>query len=303
MITDREQPRIGIIGGSGFDHFEGIRELERVELTTPFGSPSDAFDIGELEDREIVFLPRHARGHRLLPTEINYRANIWAMKKLGVKWILAVSAVGSLKKEIQPLDIVLIDQYIDRTNSNRKTTFFGDGIVAHINFSRPTCPELAHLVYEAGQEEGAGSQIHWGGTYINIEGPAFSTRAESHLHKSWGVDVVGMTNMGEAKLAREAEICYAAMAMVTDYDCWMEEEMHPEVSVGMVLENLSKNTALANRILIGAVRRIPLDKTCGCHSALRGAIATKPECIRDSAIQSLELLIGKYLPPKKRPAA
>jgi len=303
MIKDKKQPRIGIIGGSGFNDFKGIRELDRVELTTPFGVPSDAFDIGEIEDREIVFLPRHGRGHRLLPTEINFRANIWAMKKLGVKWILAVSAVGSLKKEIKPLDIVLIDQYIDRTNSIRKTTFFGNGIVAHINFSRPVCSELAHLIFESGQEEGAGSQIHWGGTYINIEGPAFSTRAESLLYKSWGVDVVGMTNMGEARLAREAEICYATMAMVTDFDCWMADDEHPEVSVGMVLENLAKNTALANRILLGAVRRIALDGNCACHSALEGTIATHPECIRDDVYKTLESLIGKYLPQKKQPVA
>ena len=301
MIKDKEQPRIGIIGGSGFNNFTGIRELDRVELTTPFGSPSDAFDIGEIEDREIVFLPRHGRWHRLLPAEINFRANIWAMKKLGVKWILAVSAVGSLKKEIQPLDIVLIDQYIDRTNGIRKHTFFGNGVVAHINFSKPICSELAHLLFEAGQDEGAGSQIHWGGTYINIEGPAFSTKAESLLYKSWGVDVVGMTNMGEAKLAREAEICYATMAMVTDYDCWMDDHEHPEVSVCMVMENLEKNAAIANRILLGAVRRIPLEGECACHSALKGTIATRSEFIRDDAFRILEPLIGRYVPNQKRP--
>lgn len=288
-------PRIGIIGGSGLYDLEGLRRIERVHQDTPFGNPSDAYDIGELEGREIVFLPRHGRGHRISPSQLNYRANIWGMKKLGVEWILSVSAVGSLRKEIKPRDFVLIDQFIDRSNQGRKTTFFEDGIVAHIAFSHPICEELSRVIYEAGQECGEGASIHWGGTYLNMEGPAFSTRAESLLYKSWGADVIGMTNMAEARLAREAEICYATIAMATDYDSWIEGEIEEMVNVEMILANLQKNVSRVKKILRQAILNVPAVQECACSRALENAIVTSPDALPEGVKKRLNLIVGKYL--------
>ncbi|HDQ45643.1 MAG TPA: S-methyl-5'-thioadenosine phosphorylase [bacterium] len=286
--------RIGIIGGSGLYEIGGLTQRDRIFLDTPFGAPSDAFVIGEMGGREIVFLPRHGRGHRILPTELNYRANIWGMKKLGVEWLISVSAVGSLREEIEPLDLVLIDQYVDRTQK-RQHTFFGEGIVAHVAFAHPICAELSRVLYEAGQECGQGAHIHWGGTYLNMEGPAFSTKAESLLYRSWGMDVVGMTNMPEARLAREAELCYAAIAMVTDFDCWNEGNPDETVTVEMILGNLEKNLERVRRILKQAVPNMPESRTCECGHALENAIVTRPDQIPDGTKKRLELIIRKYL--------
>ncbi len=289
-----DKSRIGIIGGSGLYKIEGIKIKERRFVDTPFGDPSDEVDICELEDREIVFLPRHGRGHRILPGEINYRANIYALKKLGVEWIISLSAVGSLKKEIRPLDMVLVDQFIDRTYG-RKSTFFGEGIAAHVAMANPLCPELRRIVFEAAHEEGMGANIHWGGTYINIEGPAFSTRAESNLYRSWGVDVIGMTNLTEAKLAREAEICYMTVAMVTDYDCWIEDNPEESVAVDLIVENLNKNVEIAKRIIRRSVKNISEVRNCECKTALKNAIITKQDKIPKSVKARLGLLIKKYV--------
>lgn len=286
--------KIGIIGGSGLYEIDGLKHVDRTHLETPFGNPSDAFDIGELNGREIVFLARHGRGHRISPAEINCRANIWGMKKLGVKWILSVSAVGSFKKEIKPLDFVLIDQFIDRT-IHRRATFFEDGIVGHISFSHPICEELSRIVYEAGQECGEGASIHWGGTYLNMEGPAFSTRAESLLYKSWGADVIGMTNMPEARLAREAEICYATLATVTDYDSWILEDEDETVSVEIIIANLQKNVTRAKKILREAILNVPAEQKCACSHALRNAIMTSHDVIPEGVKKRLNLIIGKYV--------
>ncbi|HHS13786.1 MAG TPA: S-methyl-5'-thioadenosine phosphorylase [bacterium] len=285
--------RIGIIGGSGFYSVDEIQIKRRIHVDTPFGDPSDEFDIAELHGREIVFLPRHGRGHRILPSAINCRANIWALKSLDVEWILSISAVGSMKKEIQPLDIVLIDQFIDRTRS-RKDTFFGDGVAAHIVFAHPVCEELRKVVFEAGHETGEGSRLHWGGTYLNIEGPAFSTRAESNLYRSWGLDVIGMTNLTEAKLAREAEICYCTLAMVTDYDCWFEGHDHT-VSVDVIMENLRRNIIAVKKIIHQAILNIPPERHCECASALANSIVTDPSMISREQSRRLDLLIGKYI--------
>lgn len=286
--------RIGVIGGSGLYEIEGLKEVDRVFLDTPFGSPSDSFLIGELEGREVVFLPRHGRGHRLLPSELNYRANIWGMKKLGVDWLISVSAVGSLKKEIKPLDFVLVDQFIDRTQK-RQHTYFGDGVVAHVPFAHPICEELSQVLYESGQECGEGAAIHRGGSYLNMEGPAFSTKAESMLYRSWGLDVIGMTNMPEARLAREAELCFATIATVTDYDCWNEDAAEESVSVEMVLDNIKKNVERVRKIIRTAVLNVPAKKSCNCESALENAIMTQPDLIPEGSKKRLELIIGKYI--------
>jgi 5'-methylthioadenosine phosphorylase len=283
--------RIGIIGGSGLYNLPNLTFREWQHISTPFGDPSDLLGVGEIDGRELVFLPRHGRGHRFLPSEINFRANIHALKQLSVKWILSVSAVGSFKKEIKPLDVVLADQFIDLTY-RRVNTFFGDGLAAHITFDDPVCQTLRRTLYEAGQEEGLGARIHWGGTYLGIEGPAFSSKAESLLHQSWGCSVVGMTNPTEAKLAREAEMCYATLAMVTDYDSWVEEG-HSRVSVRTILENLRENSSTAERILRNAVHKIALDETCSCHHALQDALVTAPASISPNAKSKLDLLIGK----------
>ncbi len=286
--------RIGIIGGSGLYEIDGLVQKDRVFLDTPFGAPSDAFLIGNIGGREVVFLPRHGHGHRIMPTEINYRANIWGMKKLGVEWILSVSAVGSLREEIEPLDFVLVDQFVDRTQK-RQQTFFGDGIVAHVSFAHPVCSELSRVLYEAGQECGEGSNIHWGGTYVNIEGPQFSTRAESLLYRSWGMDVVGMTNMPEARLARESEICFSTIAMATDYDCWNEASPDEIVNVEMIVANSNKNVERVRKILKQAVVNIPETRSCECQYALQNAIMTHLDQIPEGAKKRLEIIVGKYL--------
>lgn len=282
--------RFGIIGGSGLYALAGLGDAEELEVETPFGSPSDSFLVGSLEGKRVAFLARHGRGHRLLPTEINYRANIFAMKKLGVEMILSASAVGSMKERIRPRDIVLVDQFIDRTHQ-RPVTFFGDGIAAHISFADPICPALRSALLQASHEQAA--RVHDGGTYICIEGPAFSTRAESELYRSWGVDVIGMTNLQEAKLAREAEICYATLGLATDYDCWHEEE--EDVSVSSVLENLQANSKLAAEILRGTIKALPDRRgECGCGEALRFGLITAKEAVSAGTVERLGPILAKY---------
>jgi 5'-methylthioadenosine phosphorylase len=283
--------RIGIIGGSGLYHLEGFTGQKWVKVKTPFGDPSDDFLTGELVGRQVVFLPRHARGHRLLPSELNHRANIFGMKKLGVDWILSVSAVGSLQKKYRPCDIVLVDQFVDRAKQSFAHTFFGRGIVAHVALAEPICPELRRLLLESAQAEGA--RVHDGGTYVNMEGPAFSTRAESLTNHQLGYDVIGMTNLGEAKCAREAEIAYATMAMVTDYDCWKADEAH--VTVEMVVANLMKNASQAKAIIARAVPRIPAEPTWPCHEALKNAIMTDKKMWPAKTKAQLKPLLAKYL--------
>jgi len=283
--------KIGIIGGSGLYEIEGLKDAKWVKVDTPFGEPSDEYMIAELSGREVVFLPRHGRGHRIMPSELNYPANIYGMKKLGVETIVSGSAVGSFREEIKPLDILIPDQFVDRTNQSRKTTFFGGGIVTHISFSQPTCPALSKALYDTGKSFGL--DMHLGGTYLNMEGPAFSTKAESELHKSWGMDVIGMTNMPEARCAREAEICYATMAMITDYDCWHQEMAH--VDIGMIIQNLMKNADNAKKILTKVIAGLDERRDCVCASALENAIITRPEFIPDDVKKKLDLIIGKYI--------
>lgn len=281
---------IGIIGGSGLYDIEGLTDIEKIRLDTPFGSPSDEFVRGRLEGRKIVFLPRHGKGHKILPSELNYRANIYGMKKLNVERIISVSAVGSLKEEIKPRDFLLPDQFVDRTNQARKTTFFGQGIVAHIGFAEPVCPVLSERLFQAGQK--LGISVHPKGTYLNMEGPAFSTRAESNLYRSWGMDIIGMTNMPEARLAREAEICYVTLAMITDYDCWRPAE--ETVSVDLIIQNMRKNIQNAKKLIKLAISNIPEKRDCLCANALRQAIVTSPEEITPEIKKRLDIIIGKY---------
>ncbi len=281
--------KIGIIGGSALYGIDGLKISKKKQIKTPFGDPSDKFVFGELGAKQVVFLPRHGRSHNLLPTEINNRANIYAFKTLGVDRIISVSAVGSLKEEIRPLDVVLIDQFVDRTNQARLTTFFGDGIVAHIPFAEPICSELRKAVYENNQSLDV--KIHNGGVYLNMEGPAFSTKAESRLYRSWGMDVIGMTNMPEARLAREAGICYATMAMVTDYDCWREASKGETVSVEMVMENLKKNVDTAKKMLSNTIRNMPDDWSCVCGKTLEHAIVTPKEAVPKKTLEKLKPFI------------
>jgi 5'-methylthioadenosine phosphorylase len=283
--------RIGIIGGSGLYEIEGFTKQKWTKVTTPFGPPSDSFLTGELAGRDVVFLPRHARGHRILPGELNHRANIWAMKKLGVAWIISVSAVGSLQAQYKPCDIVLPNQFLDRTKKAAEHTFFGNGIVAHIAFADPICEDLRHLLLLTCRKIGA--TVHDGGTYVNMEGPAFSTRAESISNHKAGFDVIGMTNLGEAKCAREAEIAYATMAMVTDYDCWKVDEAH--VTVEMVIENLKKNAAQAKRVVVETIPLIPETPTWDCHNALRNAIMTDRKLWPAVTKTKLRPILEKYL--------
>ncbi len=285
--------RIGIIGGSGLYQMEGLTGIQSVKMATPFGDPSDEYMIGSLSGREVVFLPRHGRGHRILPTEVNNRANIYGMKKLGVERIISVSAVGSLKKELKPTDIVLIDQFVDRTNQARPNTFFGNGIVAHIQFAHPLCPHLRQVLYQSGQAMAA--PVHWGGTYVNMEGPAFSTLAESQVYRSWGMDVVGMTQMNEARLAREAEICYATMAMVTDYDCWYEAETGHTVSVEVVVQTLQQNVARAREMVRQTILNMPAERACSCGRALAGSVLSDRSVWPQETIERLGPIIEKYL--------
>ncbi len=285
--------KIGIIGGSGFYNIDGLENVKKVKVETPFGEASDEFVTGLLEGKEVVFLARHGKGHRILPSELNYCANIYGMKELGVERIISVSACGSLKDELTPLDIVIPDQFIDRTNQARRMTFFGDGIVAHIGLADPVCPHLAKALFDAGQESGA--KMHMGGTYINMEGPQFSTKAESHLYRSWDVDIIGMTNMGEAKVAREAEICYATLACITDYDCWHLDEKCESVSLEMVMHNLMKNVDTSKKILKAVLKKMGPERECACGSALKDAIVTRPKDIPAATKKKLELIIGKYI--------
>ena len=289
--------KIGIIGGSGLYHLEGFANQKWVRVKTPFGAPSDEFLTGTLAGREVAFLPRHGRGHRILPSELNHRANLWAMKKLGVAWIISVSAVGSLQRKYRPCDIVLPDQFVDRTKRSFEHTFFGRGIVGHIAFADPICDEMRQLLLQAGREELRASRsksiLHDGGTYVNMEGPAFSTRAESLTNHQLGYDVIGMTNLGEAKCAREAEIAYATMAMITDYDCWKRDEAH--VTVAMVVANLRKNAATAKAIITRAIPRVPAEPDWPCHSALNNGIMTERAAWPKKTIAELKPIIGKYL--------
>ena len=285
-----ERAEIGIIGGTGLYEMEGFGEVREVALETPFGSPSDSLLVGVLEGRRVAFLPRHARGHRLLPHELNYQANVFAMKALGVQWILSVSAVGSLKEQYVPQHVVIPDQFIDRTRQ-RKSTFFGRGLVAHVGFAHPFCKGLSRVMAEACAE--AGATFHVGGTYVCMEGPQFSTRAESQLYRSWGADLIGMTNLQEAKLAREAEICYSTLALVTDYDCWHPD--HDAVTAEQVMGNLGRNAETARAVLRAAVRRLPIPRGCECESALKYALVTAPELVPEEIKRELAPIVGRYL--------
>ena len=280
---------VGVIGGSGLYEIEGLTDIKEVEVETPFGSPSDLYITGKLGEVDMVFLPRHGRGHRLMPTDINYRANIYGMKKLGVGRIISVSAVGSMREEIEPGHIVIVDQFIDRTRA-RESTFFGSGIAGHVEFADPVCAELSAALLNAGKSTGA--TVHKGGTYVCIEGPQFSTRAESNLYRSWGVSVIGMTNIPEAKLAREAEICYATLALSTDYDCWHEEE--ESVTVEMILETIKKNVTVSKDIIKGAVGGLS-ERGCSCASAMKYAVVTDPSIIGKETREKVDLIFGKYL--------
>lgn len=288
---------IGIIGGSGLYDIEGLVDVEELRLSTPFGAPSDAYLTGRLAsdsgEVKLVFLPRHGRGHRIAPDEINFRANIHGMKQLGVEWILSVSAVGSMREEIRPGDMVVPDQFIDRTKA-RQASFFGEGVVGHVAFADSVCPALRGLLYQAASAECAHTEAraHDGGTYVVIEGPQFSTRAESRLYRSWGVDVIGMTNLPEAKLAREAEICYATLALSTDYDCWHETE--EAVTVEAVVAVVRKNVELARAIVKRAAEHIPAERGCPCAHAAEHAVMTAPDAIPAATRQRLDLIIGKY---------
>ncbi len=281
---------IGIIGGSGLYSMEGFKVLEEVTLHTPFGLPSDKFIVGDLEGVKVVFLPRHGKGHRISPSELNFRANIWGMKKLGVSSIISVSAVGSMREEIKPGHIVIIDQFVDRTRG-RISTFFQDGIVAHVGFADPVCHQVRKVLIDAGQK--AGATIHPKGTYLCMEGPQFSTRAESNLYRQWGMDVIGMTNLQEAKLAREAEICYATMALSTDYDCW--HDGHDDVTIEAIIAVLQQNVSMAKKIIQGAAAQVAALGECTCQSALKNAILTDRSTIQDKTKSRLEVIAGKYL--------
>ena len=280
---------IGIIGGSGLYSMPGFEAQEEALIETPFGTPSDNFVFGKLAGRNVAFLARHGRGHRLSPSELNYRANIYGMKSLGVERIISVSAVGSLKEEHRPLDFVIPDQFFDRTRG-RISTFFGEGLVAHISFADPICPQAARVVAAACQAAGVTTRM--GGTYLCMEGPAFSTKAESNVYRSWGMDVIGMTNLQEAKLAREAEICYVTVAMVTDYDCWHEE--HDAVTVADIIANLMKNAENACKVVAQAVAKMPAARGCKCGSALSHAILTNRELVPEATKTKLGILIEKY---------
>ncbi|MCM2263674.1 MAG: S-methyl-5'-thioadenosine phosphorylase [Desulfuromonadales bacterium] len=283
---------IGVIGGSGLYEIEGLTDLQEVSLDTPFGAPSDNYVTGMLEGVKLVFLPRHGKGHRLLPSEVPYRANIYGMKKLGVQRIISISAVGSMKEAIAPGHIVIPDQFFDRTQGKRASTFFGDGVVAHVQFADPVCHGLSAVLTDAARKVGA--TVHQGGTYICIEGPNFSTRAESNIFRSWGVDVIGMTNIPEARLAREAEICYATVALATDYDCW--HEAHDDVSIDAILEIIRQNVTTARNIVKQAAQALKQPPACGCGEALKYAVITDPARIPARTRANLDLLIGRHLP-------
>ena len=282
--------QIGIIGGSGLYDMADVTDREDVICTTPFGDPSGPYVTGTLRGKRVAFLARHGAGHRLLPSELNFRANMFGFKTLGVEWILSASAVGSLQERFRPLDIVIPDQLLDRTRG-RMSTFFGRGVVAHVGFARPLCDTLSGVAFDVATELGV--RVHRRGTYVCMEGPQFSTLAESKLYRSWGMDVIGMTNLQEAKLAREAEICYATLALVTDYDCW--HGSHDEVTVDMIVANLKHNATTAQRVLSGIVARLPLPRTCECATALASAIITRPDAMPEQTRRDLAPIIGKYV--------
>ncbi len=290
---------IGIIGGSGLYDIEGIEGMEERRIDTPFGDPSDAYRCGTLAGRAVCFLPRHGQGHRLLPSEINHPANIFGFKLLGVERVLSISAVGSLREDLHPRDIVLPDQYFDRTKASDRHTFFGKGLAAHVSFGDPVCPELRAVVDSVARgviaaDAESGVSVHNGGTYVNMEGPAFSTKAESNFHRKMGFDVVGMTSLAEAKLCREAELCYQAMSMVTDYDCWHESD--GPVTVEMVIGHLMANSALAKRIVVEAVTAVPEGRECACGESLKYALLTPAEVVPEETRRALAPIVGKYLP-------
>lgn len=286
-----DKVRIGVIGGSGVYQMEALTDIEEVRVSTPFGDPSDAITVGTLAGQRIAFLPRHGVGHRIMPTEVNSRANIYALKSLGVERIISVTACGSMKEEYAPRHIVIPDQIFDNTKERRNYTFFGNGLVVHIGLAEPFCPELSRLVYETLKRTGA--TVHVGGTFMVIEGPRFSTKGESRIYRQWGVDIIGMTAAPEAALAREAEICYAAMAHVTDYDVWHETE--EPVTVAMLIENLMANAALTKEAIQRLVPIIPQERTCECATALAEAIITQRDLIPEKMKKDLDLLIGKYV--------
>jgi len=286
-----ENVRIGIIGGSGLYDMAEVVDRTEVTISTPFGDPSGPYVIGTLRGKRVAFLARHGAGHRLLPSELNFRANIFAMKTLGVEYILSASAVGSLKEELKPLDIVIPDQFIDRTKG-RISTFFGQGLAAHVGFAHPFCSRLSAIAVESGGK--AGATVHKGGTYVCMEGPQFSTLAESKLYRSWGADIIGMTNLQEAKLAREAEICYSTIALVTDYDCWHPD--HDSVTVEMIIANLTQNAKTAQAIIANAVDRLPYERGCECANALKFALITRPDAVPARTLVDLAPIVGRYLP-------
>jgi len=288
------EARVGVIGGSGFYQMPGLNNVEEVSLQTPYGPPSDTIIIGSLAGQRVAFLPRHGRNHSILPSELPARANIYALKQLGVEFLISVSAVGSLREEIAPLDMATPDQLIDRTRG-RISSFFGDGLVAHVSFAEPFCPVLRGLL--AGAAQGSGARTHSAGTYVVMEGPAFSTRAESQLHRSWGADVIGMTALPEAKLAREAEICYAVLACVTDYDVWHPAE--ESVNTALILANLRKNVEVAQDAVRRAVAALPQQRSCGCPSALADALVTPLSSVPEARLRELGAIIGKYLPSQE----
>jgi 5'-methylthioadenosine phosphorylase len=283
--------KIGIIGGTGLYNIEGFTNQKWVKVKTPFGKPSDDLLTGKITGRDVVFLPRHGRGHRILPSELNHRANIWAMKKLGVAWIISVSAVGSLQEKYKPCDIVLINQFFDRTKQSHAHTFFGRGIVAHVAFADPICEELRRIVLQTARD--CGAQVHDGGTYVCMEGPAFSTRAESLANHAAGYDVIGMTNLSEAKCAREAEIAYATMAMATDYDCWKTGEEH--VTLEIIIANLNRNADTAKKIVAQTIAKIPAEPNWRCHSALKNAIMTGKQFWPKKTVAELKPILAKYI--------
>ncbi len=282
--------QIGIIGGSGLYDMAGVTDREEVKVTTPFGEPSGPYVLGTLRGKRVAFLARHGAGHRITPSELNFRANIYGLKTLGVEYILSASAVGSLKEEYKPADILIPDQFFDRTKG-RPSTFFGRGLVGHVAFAQPFCRILSGIAYDSGKK--AGATIHKGGTYVCMEGPQFSTLAESKLYRSWGMDIIGMTNLQEAKLAREAEICYTTIALVTDYDCWHPD--HDSVTVEMIIGTLNRNSAMAQQIIAGAVETLPYERTCECASALKYALITRPDVVPDQTKKDLAPIIGKYI--------
>ena len=288
-------PAIGIIGGSGLYELEGLTDVRWRRIRTPFGPPSDAYCVGRFAGRRVVFLPRHGRGHRVMPSELNFRANIWGFRFLGAQWVISISAVGSMREAIRPLDLVIPDQFFDATR-RRVSTFFGDGIVAHVGMAEPVCPDLAAALEKAANQTSA--TVHRGGTYLCIEGPQFSTKAESRAFRGWGVDVIGMTNMPEAKLAREAELCYATLALATDYDVW--HETHETVSVEAVVRNLLKNVATAKDVLRAVIPAIAPTRSCDCPGLLQNAVITSPKAFPPATRKKLGLFLDKYFPPSRR---